>query len=196
MLYAYGAVRAGAAAPAIPGIDGTPVTVLEAGGLGVAVSELPAAVEPTPRRLAEHHGVLMELLRAGGGVVPFRFGNMFGGQAELQQAIEARAPELRQKLEELAGCVEMALQVLLDTNGQILSGTDYLRTKQRQFRTGDELRNRVDDLVKDWRQEVRSGTLKAACLLPEDRVPELRARLAQLDPRPRISGPWPPSSFV
>jgi hypothetical protein len=201
MLYAYGAVRAGQVPPGVSGIDGSPVCVLEAAGLGVAVSELPRKVEPTRVRLVQHHRVTMALLR-GGGVAPFRFGNVFPGEAELRRGLEPRASELGQRLEALAGCVEMGLRLPLGANepaagrGQ-RQGTAYLLRKRRQITAADELHARLKDVLKDWQQEPSAeGVLAAACLVEQRRVDELRARLAEVAPEAEVSGPWPPSSFV
>jgi gas vesicle protein GvpL/GvpF len=195
MLYAYGAVRPGQLAPAVKGIDGAAVAILEAGGLAVAVSELPREITPTRDRLVQHHRVTMALLR-GGGVAPFRFGNVFPGEAELRQGLQKRTSELERKLEALAGCVEMAVRQPLPPAGKPRSGTDYLLAKRRRLLAGEQLRAKLGDVVKDWRQEDRRDSLELACLVPAGQVAEFQDRLEHADPSVEVSGPWPPSSFV
>ena len=195
MLYAYGAVRPGRLAPAVKGIDGAEVAILEAGGVAVAISELSSEVEPTRDRLVQHHRVTMALLR-GGGVAPFRFGNVFAGEAELRQGLGKRTSELEGKLEALAGCVEMSVRHPLPPAGKPRSGTDYLLAKRRRLLAGEQLRAKLGDVVKDWRQEDRRDHLELACLVPAGRVAEFQERLQRADATLEVSGPWPPSSFV
>jgi hypothetical protein len=195
MLYAYGAVRPGHAAPDVRGIDGAPVEVVEAAGLGVAVSELARDVEPTRDRLVQHHRVTMALLR-GGGVAPFRFGNVFPGEAELRQGLQKRASELGQMLETLAGYVEMCVRLPLPNGGKPGSGTEYLLHKKRQLHAADQLHSELAELVQDWREEVRGNRLSVACLVPQARAAEFERKATQVDARAEVSGPWPPSSFV
>jgi hypothetical protein len=195
MLYAYGAVRPGHAAPAVSGIDGAAVAVLETAGLGVAISHLAEEVRPTRDRLVQHHRVTMALLR-GGGVAPFRFGNVFPGEAELRQGMQGRASELVQKLEALAGCVEVAIRVALPAGAKPGSGTEYLLRKKGQLGIADKLQADLADLVKDWRQELKGESLEVACLLDQRHLPALKAKVAEIHPHAEVTGPWPPSSFV
>jgi hypothetical protein len=195
MLYVYGAVVPGHAAPAVKGIDGAPVAVLEAAGLGVAVSELAEEVRPTRDRLAQHHRVTMALLRSG-GVAPFRFGNVFLGEAELRQGLLGRAAELEEKLKALAGCVEMAVRITLSAGKKPESGTEYLLQKKRHIDLADKLRVELGDMVKDWRQELKGETLDVACLIDRRQVTGFKTKLAEISPNAEVTGPWPPSSFV
>jgi hypothetical protein len=201
MLYAYGVVRPDQPCPGVAGIDGAAVALVDAGGVRVAVSELADGAAPTPERLARHHRVAMALL-ASGGLVPLRFGQTFESETSLRTALEGRGEELARKLDELAGCVELGVRVALDGRPIPLAadgtapGRAYLLAKKARLEIGQRLRAHVGDLARDWRQELAGDSLKAACLAGRERVPELKARLAGFDPRPRITGPWPPSSFV
>lgn len=195
MLYAYGVVWPGQLAPAVRGIDGAEVVILEGDGVAVAVSELPREVKPTRDRLVQHHRVTMALLRSG-GVAPFRFGNVFAGEAELRQGLQKRTSELEQKLEALAGCVEMSVRQPLPAAGKPRTGTDYLLAKRRRLHAGEQLRAKLGDVVKDWRQDDRGDSLEVSCLVPAGRVAEFEDRLERAEPAAEVSGPWPPSSFV
>jgi len=182
-------------APGVKGIDGAPVAVLAAAGLGVAVSELAEEVQPTRDRLVQHHRVTMALLR-NGGVAPFRFGNVFPGEAELRQELQGRAPELQEKLKSLAGCVEMAVRLAVPAGQKPASGTDYLLHKKRELHAADHLRANLDKVVRDWRQDMKGDSLGLACLVEQARIAEFKAKVAEIDMRAEVSGPWPPSSFV
>ena len=202
MLYAYGAVRPDQTPPGVKGIDGATVAVLEAAGLGVAVSELANEVEPTRDRLVQHHRVTMALLRSG-GVAPFRFGHVFPGEAELRDGLQPRAAELGQKLAALAGCVEMDIRLPLGSEMPSPSlspregkGTAYLMAKKRRFQAADGIRASLTDVLEDWRQEIGREGLEVACLVKLASVPELKRRLAEVAPDAVISGPWPAGSFV
>lgn len=195
MLYAYGAVRTGHLAPPVKGIDGAPVAILEAGGVGVAVSELSQEVEPTRDRLVQHHRVTMALLRSG-GVAPFRFGNVFPGEAELRRELQERTSELERKLETLAGCVEMAVKQPLPAAAKPRSGTDYLLGKKRRLLAAEQLRARLGDIVLDWREGAKGDSVDVACLIAVERMLEFREKLEHAEPGVEVSGPWPPSSFV
>jgi hypothetical protein len=201
MLYVYGIVEQGRRAPAVAGVDGAAVALVKSSTLSIAVSEVPAAPEPTRERLAQHHRVTMALL-AEGGVVPLRFGNAFDDEESLHRGLGPRAVELAGKLDQLAGFVELGLSLALadDPRRDPLQsggeGTRYMLAKKRQLDTAEDLRARVGDIIQDWRAEVKGRTLRIACLIRAEHVEKLRNRLATFAPAPRVTGPWPPSSFV
>ncbi len=200
MLYAYGVVR-GERTSSLPdrvpvmGLDGARVQILRAGNLGVALSEMSAWPEPTPQRIRAHNSACLALIQAG-GVVPFRFGNVFENEQELCAAVEAKAADLERALERLAGCVELTVRVPLDPGERPSSGTDYLRRKKRELELAERLRIELGPALKDWRQEIRHGELRATCLVAAGGAAELKAKLKAFKPEPGLTGPWPPSSFV
>jgi hypothetical protein len=200
VLYAYGVVRGGQACSLrdrvpMTGLDGARVQILPVGNLGVALSEMSAPPEPMPQRLRAHNSVCLALIQAG-GVVPFRFGNVFENEEELCAAVGAKAADLERKLVRLAGCVELNVRVPLEPGERPSSGTDYLRRKKRELELAERLRTELGPALKDWRQEIRHGELRATCLVAAGGAAELKAKLKAFEPEPRLTGPWPPSSFV
>lgn len=213
MLYVYGLISAAGAAPAAMGIDSQPVKLIELGGLCLAVSHMPAHVEPTPDRLAQHHRVLLSLLEQG-SVVPFRFGSVFRDEEELCSRLAPQMEGLAAKLAHVEGCVEVGVKLPVEAPelsphlshrrsvatppDGIGTGTAYLLGKKRLLMVEERAAEQATRLgaelgARDVRHELRDHSMTVALLVERGRQTEVRHRLARYG---RVSGPWAPSSFV
>jgi hypothetical protein len=107
-------IRADAAEPphdAI-GIDGSPVRAVDASALVAWVSDVAdGAVDVTIDRLKAHDGVCAAALAVGETPLPIRFGQSFADDAALIRGVIERETTLRERLERVAGCVELRVVV-------------------------------------------------------------------------------------
>lgn len=117
-----------AALPA--GVCGAPVCLIQASGLGAAVSRVPVSVEGAAHRLdarasplalppavltvaaALAHGRVVEVLHRIGAVIPLRFGCLLHDEAAVAAMLQHRAEEFASMLHTVEGCVEMGLRIL------------------------------------------------------------------------------------
>jgi hypothetical protein len=101
-LYAYGVMRTGQHVPAVTGVLGSRVEVVEADGLAVLVS-------PLADLLA--HSDVLQAAHDRGVVLPLRFGMLFASEPELRrELVERRGRELRRLLEEFEGLCELRVR--------------------------------------------------------------------------------------
>lgn len=196
MLYVYAAVSLGAMPAPLRGVDGETIWLLDSGQVGLAVSAHDAEVAPTRERLLQHYRVNMALLG-----VPFRFGNAAADETELRRLMAARTEDLARQLDKLAGCVELTVTVRAPAACPSTPGPEpgpgraYLLAKGALYRRGADVRAKSEGILRDYREELRDGSLRLACLMEADRVGAFRERL-QGDGQLEVSRPWPPSSFV
>ncbi len=111
--------RRGPARPSVRGVRNRPVWVLECGGLCAAVSD--AEPSPTDMRQPDCSPAQLDQLLAyaraveafsrGETIVPMRYGCCLGTINEVRTWVAKRAPELRQLLDRLEGCVEMGVRI-------------------------------------------------------------------------------------
>src|SRR5205085_168678 len=113
VIYLYAVAEALASAPEGPGLEDTPLELLEAGGL-TAVHSAHASLElsPEPDALWRHERVVEEVMRLA-TVLPARFGTTFPDTESLAAALSGQGPRLLEQLERVRGCVELAVRVRL-----------------------------------------------------------------------------------
>ena len=117
-------VRADGAEPpdGVIGIDGSPVRSLDAATLVAWVSDVTdSPVHVTLDRVRAHDGVCAAALAVGGTPLPIRFGQSFADDAALVRGIASREATLRERLERVAGCVELRVVI---TRGRSPDGTE------------------------------------------------------------------------
>ena len=218
MVYLYAIADADAAPPAAAGIDGAPVSVEAVHDLGAVVSVL--ARQPSPesqQAVLDHARVVEAVARESAAVLPARFGRSYDDAESLRRALEARAGELRESLERVRDCVEVALRVLAPEQALTSpaasapapaeSGQDYMRARLAAVHDAEAL---ADELHLPLAALARASTrsvaaprllLTAAYLVPRGSLPAFRTRVEELQrSRPGVSlactGPWPPYSFA
>jgi len=97
-----------------PGVEGAPVFLVAEGGLAAACSVAPDAwVTPTVPRATAFAWVVAALHKVA-AVVPFRYGNSLENREQVLALMQAHRAQFLQFLEEVQGCDEMGLRILLE----------------------------------------------------------------------------------
>jgi hypothetical protein len=97
-----------------PGVEGAPVFLVAEGGLAAACSVAPdgCATPTVPRATA--FAWVVGALHAVTAVLPFRYGNFLDSSERVLNLLRVRREEFLQSLEEVEGCDEMGLRILLE----------------------------------------------------------------------------------
>nr|WP_240942025.1 GvpL/GvpF family gas vesicle protein [Planosporangium thailandense] len=173
-----------------------------------------------------HDAVIRAVAGAATAVLPFRLGVVVTDRAAAHRFLAARAAELRSGLALVAGCDEWGVTVRDDGDpaaardgdepGQPESGTAYLLRRRRHFdrieqrrRTGLELVAATEAVLGELAAGVAPGRrdgsllLDRAYLVRRDEQPRFVEALDRCGDRLvadgfalRVTGPWPPYSFV
>ena len=115
-------VRANGAEPpdGVTGIDGSLVRAVDAASLVAWVSDvIDGPVDPTVDRLRAHDAVCAAALAADETPLPIRFGQSFADDGALVQGIARREATLRERLERVAGCVELRVVITRGRSGGV-----------------------------------------------------------------------------
>ncbi|CCD94535.1 putative gas vesicle synthesis protein, GvpF/L-like [Bradyrhizobium sp. ORS 375] len=174
-IYVYGLIRAEdhhpIAARAV-GDPEQPVTILSSGNIAALVSaiDLPE-IMPTRRHMLAHTQVL-EAAMAHGPVLPMRFGVIVPNPATLLRVIGFRRQELRARLDEIDGRIEVALKASWDeqfmwrqlaaahpqlaNNGRAMIG----RGEQQTYYDRIELGRAIGAALEDRRTAARQQLLQ------------------------------------
>lgn len=113
-LYAYGVQRAEQAQPldaGMTGLDGAPLSHVDAGGLAVLVSPIAVGEVRRTRRNMLTHLRLLETAMASGPVLPMRFGVIADDAEGLRAVIAPRRSELAALLDRHDGHAEFGLRI-------------------------------------------------------------------------------------
>ncbi len=98
--------------PIVPsGVGGAPVRLIEASGLGAAVSRVDSS-ELTPsvgRALA--YAEVVDALHADRAVLPLRYGCVLGQESDVAELLRTQGGTYAERLRGLDGCVEMGIRV-------------------------------------------------------------------------------------
>lgn len=202
MLHAYCIRAAGDPPPdaALRGVDGLPVELREACGVGAWVSRPPAPPPPAPERLVAHDAVARAALRSA-TPLPVRFGTCFAGDAELERALCEGADGYRAALRRVAGRVEMGITLGWDAAAQrrALGGADadapdleiaqgpgraYLERRRRASSLERALLERAEAHVVQVRRIMGDDLEESVVLLPAEGI---AARMAHLVHRRALS---------
>lgn len=105
------------------GWDGWPLEVVSAGTLAAACSRVPAVcTHPEVRQLLDHARIVNELFQRV-TLLPMRFGCWLDGPAQLDDLLRRNEATYRAGLQQVDGCVELGIRVLLAENGRQDPGT-------------------------------------------------------------------------
>jgi hypothetical protein len=207
--------------PDLPGI-----ARFAAGGLTLLHQEAPGDALTPALATLEAYASTVATLHARETVLPLRFGSFHASPASLDDWLRVRSDEWRELLDQVEGCHEMGLRVLLDPPDFVprpppslarsdRPGTAYLEAaKARRAASGalEEQAARVTDQLLEalagiFRQATvedprpgRERLVSLACLVPRSGVDIFRRTIERLRPRTPgkllLSGPWPPYSFA
>jgi Gas vesicle synthesis protein GvpL/GvpF len=209
VLYVYAFVTAPATVPDVPGVDGTAVRSEPLDGLVVVVSEHDGTVEASEAAILAHARVVEALAATNEGVLPARFGGMYGDETALREGLAGRS-KLADALARVRGCVELGVRVLAEAAppSEASSGGAYMRARLEQRRElerlADELHAPLAGLSRDATLTVGATPrllLTAAYLVERGQVEAFHRALSALQSQhPNLgivcTGPWPPYSFA
>lgn len=224
-LYLYAIVdRTDQGLPDLAGIGDAALLSLSAGELLAVVSPVSAGQVPLTRANLLRHEAVVEALMPGRGVLPVRFGTT-GSQQGLSEALARHGETFTHTLERVRGRVELALRVFdagpteapvaRPRAAQVASGREYIQAlltadqhESRRRVAAEALTERITaaltplaDAVIQERPAQPKLLMKAAFLLPPERVALMRERIAGLQKDcPTLAflatGPWPAYSFT
>jgi hypothetical protein len=96
------------------GVEGAQVLLVAEGGLAAACSVAPdGCATPTVPRATAYARVVAALHKVA-AVVPFRYGNLLENREQVVNLLRVHRAEFLQSLEEVEGCDEMGLRILLE----------------------------------------------------------------------------------
>ena len=206
----------------VRGIEGAAVRLLKIDDFGVLVSDGDAF--PLTRESAIAHDTVVRSLFDQTTLLPFRFGSVVSEQ-QLRHYVATYKPALKKSLAHVRGCVQMDLRIIWQRSKADADqapenkqgpGTAFLEKKRREL-AGDErqiaqkaelsdlLRKDLGEVIQDQEIELRpseTAVLATVFHLVEraktDKYQEIvqEIRNNRPDLRIRLSGPWPPYSFV
>jgi Gas vesicle synthesis protein GvpL/GvpF len=211
MIHLYAFVSCLDALPTQGGVGGEPLEVRSYDDVDAVVGTLRAPVDESLESIVAHGLVSAALLDCADAVLPTRLGPPFPDDAVLAAAVTPRLPELRSRLADVRGCVELTVRIAglpTATHAAPANGATYLRelgaaTAERDSGIAEAhavldthaLESRVEPLTRG------ASFFRAAYLV---RRPDVEAfahevdRLASRFQHASIlcTGPWAPSSFA
>jgi len=210
MIYLYGITEPDAVVPDQPGLEDQPVRLLRTPEVAGLYSEHDrTGFDASADALWRHDLVVQAVMRAG-SVLPARFGTTFAGPSELVARLTGEQARLRRALENVRGCVELAVRVSVPDlpSSASQSGHAYIQAKlaETQARRAVAERTLVPLAAYAVRSQTRgmssdTGTLTASYLVRAPEVERFAGRVRELARRHgglslSCTGPWPPYSFV
>lgn len=209
MIYLYAIIEPGAAVPPCAGLDDAPVQLARSTDVcGLYSEHERLEPDPQPQALWRHEQVVETAMEAA-PTLPVRFGTTFPDEDALSATLEREGRRLRDQLERVRGCVELAVRVGLDGGREPapIDGRSYIETKlarrRKQQAIVRETLAPLNQLALRTRSEqARSrGEICASYLVQRGSVERFAEKvrvLADRNPELRLSctGPWPPYSFV
>jgi Gas vesicle synthesis protein GvpL/GvpF len=186
----------------------SPLEALHVGPLTAVVARADQA--PESRDDVLRHGLVVEaLLDCADAVLPARFGERFADADALDAAVRARRDELARRLDDVSGCVELAVRVVRATPEQPRAddGTAYMEARLRSVAADASAAAEIHDALRRRARAAvaadapRAGVLHEAGYLVERAgvaafVTEVE-RLAATHPELTVvcTGPWAPATF-
>lgn len=168
--YVYGVVRGDGTAPAVEGIAGAPVELVDAGEVAALTSVAPGEYLEAGREDLLTHSRVLEATLEQGTVLPMRFGVVVPDDETLRgRLLEGHREELLAQLEEMDGKVEFALKGLYDEDA-------ILRELVNRDREIGYLRNEIagKSEAATYYERIRLGELIAAAFAAQQEVDETK----------------------
>ncbi len=191
-------------------------------GLAILHAQVPVDVLAPGLETLQDYAATVARLHATETILPLRFGSLHDSPATLDDWLRVRGDDWRAALDDVEGCDEIGLRVLLDppaSPGPIVAssrpGTAYLRALKARHDVSETVLAEASRVAQRLRDALE-GTYRRA--IAEDPGPgrERLLSLAYLVPRPRLdrfhaiigplaagqggkillTGPWPPYSFA
>jgi hypothetical protein len=210
MIYLYAIAGPLGEPPEQTGLDGAPLETLELGSLTAIYSWHEQLELRTDAETCWAHDRAVEAVMASQAVLPARFGTTFPDTQALWRAVTQRREELQRRLEEIDGCVELAVRInpLSSTDGQRSDGRQYLLDKLSAQRLREALAESALACLKEFAVASKlttsqSGdeTVSLSYLVRAGGVERFSRAVGRLQRRwPEFAlsctGPWAPYSFA
>jgi hypothetical protein len=220
LLYCYALLDRAPRGPRPRGLGGEPVRLIRGPGFVVAAGALDAVPPPSAAALRGHDATVRRLFARSRALLPFRFGAVVSGPAELAERLRPLRATVRDALRLVAGREQMILRIVAGGRRAAAAtapapapagpGARYLRARAgRAAPAGLEalepIRTALAVLVAAERVEPHgaAGPLRASVyhLIPRGRAPAYRRAIrdalgAGRAPVVSVSGPWPPYAFA
>ena len=120
------------------GVEGAQVLLVAEGGLAAACSVVPdgCATPTVPRATA--FAWVVGALHAVTAVLPFRYGNFLDSSERVLNLLRVHRAEFLQSLEEVEGCDEMGLRILLENRPHLACAQPACAAPRQSVRAGRE----------------------------------------------------------
>ena len=208
------------------GVEGAQVLLVAEGGLAAACSVVPdgCATPTVPRATA--FAWVVGALHAVTAVLPFRYGNFLDSGERVLNLLRVRREEFLQSLEEVEGCDEMGLRILLENRPGLVcaqpayvapggTGREFLEGRRAHYAAEEcdealaaqaaaEARGALEHLAVKCREERSTAAdgrlLSLFFLVRRDNVGAFREAFRRLEretgAKVLLTGPWPPYNFA
>jgi len=163
---------------------------------------------PIQEAALDFNRVLQDLLRQT-AIIPFRFPTILTDETALSQFLTEHQAEYREALLRLHNCVQMEIQLKMQTSTQPQatspkSGAEYLRGRQAQHQYIESIvarfREAAQHLAKDWRHHETVAGIRCFALVDRSDVQaflrQMKGVSVSTESEPRVTGPWPASEFL
>ena len=163
---------------------------------------------PIQEAALDFNRVLQDLLRQT-AIIPFRFPTILRDETALSQFLTEHQAEYREALLRLHNCVQMEIQLKIQTSTQPQatspkSGAEYLRGRQAQHQYIESIvarfREAAQHLAKDWRHHETVAGIRCFALVDRSDVQaflrQMKGVSVPTESEPRVTGPWPASEFL
>lgn len=184
--------------------------VMRTNGLDAVVGEARESEDQVQAAL--DHGRVVESLREqADAVLPVRLGEDFADGAALAAAVAPRAGELRARLDDVRGCVEVGVRVVGDLSSsgeEPRDGSSYMRMRLEPLRLRNALEESLHAPLERRAKAARVAPfgaapvmLEASYLVSAGAVDDFACEAVELASAwPELSvtctGPWAPYSFA
>jgi hypothetical protein len=168
--YVYGVVRAAATAPAVEGIAGAPLELVDSGEVAALTSVAPGEYLEAGREDLLTHTRVLEATLEQGTVLPMRFGVVVPDDETLRgRLLESHREELLAQLAEMDGKVEFSLKGIYDEDA-------ILRELIASDREIGYLKNAIagKSEAATYYERIRLGELIAAAFAARQEVDEAK----------------------
>ena len=191
------------------GAGGGAILALAGRGLHLLYESCAQVPEPS-RDTVIAYGDVVQRLCATREALPFRYGASVPSESEAVSLLEQRADDWTRQLFAIRGHSEFIVHVTAraeETSAKARTGAGYLAERAEELRRTRTLEASLSAFLAPSCRRIRplgasSRAVRLACLTPMRSLQELQQRVAdwaQTHPgeeAPRVTGPWPPFSFV
>ncbi len=207
----------------LPDLDG--IDRYRSRGLAILHTQAPADVLAPGLETLQAYAATIASLHARETVLPLRFGSLHDSSASLDDWLRVRSDEWHGLLDEVEGCDEMGIRILLDASPDSgreppptcadRPGTSYLQALKARHAVSDALlaeASRLTERLKDglvgtFRRSTvetpgpgRERLLSMTYLVPRPALDRFRSAVVplghQVPGKLLLTGPWPPYHFA